>query len=62
MDILAQKLHLVLRHETGQAICSPGNIASNLPSSNSVAFRLFLECCLRKLWHKPSVQTAKASK
>ena len=48
-------------YKTGQAICSPSNIASYLQSLDSVAFRL-LQCRLGKLWHKTSRQTSKTPK
>ena len=48
-------------YQTGQAICSPSNIASYLQSLDSAAFRL-LQCCLEKLWHKTSWQTSKTPK
>ena len=43
-------------YQTGQAICSPSNIASYRQSLHSAAFRL-LQCCLGKLWHKTSAVT-----
>ena len=48
-------------YKTGQAICSPCNIASYLQSFDSVTFRL-LQCCLGNLWHKTSRQTSKTPK
>ena len=52
---------LYCSYQTGEAICSPSNIASYLQILDLAAFRL-LQCCLGKLWRKTSRQTSKISK
>ena len=59
--IITSGIAAELLNGSGQAICSPSNIASYLQSLDSAAFRL-LQCCLGKLWHKTSRQTSKTPK
>ena len=62
IEKLAKKISVwYCSYQTGEAICSPSNIASYVQSlADSAASRL-LQCCLGKLWRKTSRQTSKTS-
>ena len=62
IEKLAKKNRLCFcSYQTGEAICSPSNIASHLQSLDSAAFRLW-QCCFGELWHKTIRQSSKTPK